>query len=97
MIYLGLINSRMKDFYDLWAISNQFYFSGNVLQEAIRKTFANRKSNIPEELPVAFTEQFALDKQVQWSAFLKTTGVKDTPEHIKSVQERLQEFLLPVL
>lgn len=97
MIYLGLINSRMKDFYDLWAMSNQFVFSGNLLQEAIRKTFANRKSNIPEELPVALSEQFARDKQVQWSAFLKTTGIKDAPERIKSVQERLQNFLLPVL
>lgn len=97
MIYLGLINRRMKDFYDLWAMSNQFDFSGNVLQEAIRNTFANRKSNIPEELPVALSEQFARDKQVQWSAFLKTTGIKDAPERIKSVQERLQNFLLPVL
>ena len=96
MIYLGSINSRMKDFYDLWVMSNRFDFSGYVLQEAIRKTFANRKSNIPEEHPVAFSEQFAREKQVQWSAFLKTTGVQDAPEHIKSVQERLRKFLLPV-
>ena len=96
MIYLGSINSRMKDFYDLWIMANRFEFSGSVLQEAIRQTFENRKTDIPDELPPAFSEQFARERQTQWGAFLKTSGIMDAPDQFEVVQTHLQEFLLPI-
>lgn len=96
MIYLGSINSRMKDFYDLWVMANSFKFSGNRLQEAIRKTFKNRETSIPVELPSAFAKEFARDKQNQWAAFLKTSNIADAPEHIDIVLTRLQEFVFPI-
>jgi hypothetical protein len=96
MIYLGSINSRMKDFYDVWIMANQFEFSGSVLQEAIRQTFENRKTAIPMELPTAFSEQFAREKQTQWKAFLKTSGITDVPDRFNVVQDFLREFLLPI-
>jgi hypothetical protein len=77
-------------------MANQFEFSGSVLQEAIRQTFENRKTAIPMELPTAFSEQFAREKQTQWKAFLKTSGITDVPDRFNVVQDFLREFLLPI-
>lgn len=35
---LADLNSRMKDFYDIWALSNSYEFDGKVLREAITTT-----------------------------------------------------------
>ena len=72
MIYLGTVNSRMKDFYDLWMLANRFEFKGEMLQEAVRRTIECRKTEIPTTEPAAFSAQFAREKQSQWRAFLKT-------------------------
>jgi len=40
MAKLGILNSRMKDFYDIWMLSRQYDFEGTSLAEAIRQTFA---------------------------------------------------------
>jgi len=42
MVKLGVLNSRMKDFYDIWLLSRQFDFDGAKLTEAIRLTFEQR-------------------------------------------------------
>jgi len=42
MVNLGLSNSRMKDFCDLLSLSREFAFEGNLLSDAIQKTFARR-------------------------------------------------------
>ncbi len=47
IIYLGDANSRMKDFYDIYTLSRQFDFKGDMLAEAIRLTFKNRGTEIP--------------------------------------------------
>ena len=75
----------MKDFYDLWVLANRFEFSGFVLQEAIRKTFENRKTAIPREVPPAFSKQFVREKQTQWGAFLKTSGIMNAPDQFEVV------------
>lgn len=71
MALLGETNSRMKDFYDLWFMSQRFDFDGQTLVEAIRATFVRRKTAIPEETPVAFTDTFPTIKAVQWNAFIR--------------------------
>lgn len=69
----GMVNSRMKDFYDIWKMRNLFSFDSQVLKSAIAKTFARRKRDLPVECPIALTEQFANDplKRKQWQAFLR--------------------------
>ena len=96
MIYLGSANSRMKDFYDLWMLSEKFEFDGEVLPEAIRHTFEHRDTNIPENEPVAFSEKFATEKQAQWAAFLKSGTITDAPEQLDMILTRLREFILPL-
>jgi hypothetical protein len=58
LVGLGLINSRLKDFFDLWAIADTYSFDGTVLTSAIRATFDRRVTAIPADLPVALTRPF---------------------------------------
>jgi hypothetical protein len=71
MVYLRTINSRMKDFYDVWLLGSQFTFDGKLLAKAIAATFANRGTNI-ELTPIAFTPDFTEQSstRAQWTARL---------------------------
>ncbi len=70
LVTLGIANSRVKDFYDLWLIAQTFQFSESVLAQAVRRTFERRETKLPVSLPVGLTEEFAEMKSVQWRAFL---------------------------
>lgn len=95
MTALGMINSRMKDFFDLWAIASTFIFEGPVLAEAIALTFARRETPLPTEPPVAFTAAFADAKQGQWSAFLKRTEISMAPEPFPEIQAQVATLVMP--
>jgi hypothetical protein len=75
MVHLGSLNSRMKDFYDVWRLSQQFEFDPEILSEAIRQTLSNRGTKfIPfYELKADLLGNDSLEKQ--WSAFLEKSGV----------------------
>jgi hypothetical protein len=97
MIKLGQLNSRMKDFFDLWLLSRQFDFDGVMLTTAITRTFKNRKTPIPTEA-LALTSAFADDptKQTQWKGFLRKTRLHNAPEDLHEVVHTLRVFLHPV-
>lgn len=95
MVQLGISNSRMKDFFDLWIMSQHFEFSCEQLANAVQATFARRGTPIPDGVPFALTERFYNDvnKQNQWKAFLKNASVSVPPIH--ELFERLEQFLVP--
>jgi hypothetical protein len=97
MVKLGLVNSRMKDFYDIWVLSQQFDFDGSVLSNAITRTFAHRETQILAA-PTALTPAFGADsqKQTQWRAFLRKTRLTDAPAALPDVIVVLASFLLPM-
>ena len=99
LVYLGMRNSRMKDFYDLYLMAKTFSFEGSVLIEAIRTTFVRRKTNLPKDRPVALRAQFTEDpvKQTQWEGFLNRSGLSDAPRKLSTVVEILSIFLIPLL
>ena len=72
MVTLGMANSRMKDFYDVWMMSRELEFDGVTLGRAIRATFQRRRTELRHTVPTAFTDEFAQDpdKGRQWNAFL---------------------------
>src|SRR5690606_2213144 len=78
MVKLGMLNSRMKDFYDIWLLSRQFDFDGADLAEAVRLTFERRGTALPAKID-AFTELFIEAKQTQWAAFWKRLGEEHVP------------------
>jgi hypothetical protein len=59
MVTLGLANTRMKDFYDIWALARSYEFAGDRLARAIAATFARRGTAVPIEPPDALTRAFA--------------------------------------
>jgi hypothetical protein len=99
IVQLGIANTRMKDFYDLAAICRTFTFEGTLLEEAIRKTFANRGTELPAKgIPLAFTPEFHDDqsKKTQWTAFCNRIPTDTNSTDLKSVVETLKLFLAPV-
>ena len=98
LVKLGLLNSRMKDFYDLWLVSRQFEFDGTVLAAAVTRTFANRGTDVDPH-PFALTPAFAGDrgKQTQWAGFLRKSRLTDAPADLPAVIDTLGQFLLPVV
>ncbi|MFO7957542.1 MAG: nucleotidyl transferase AbiEii/AbiGii toxin family protein, partial [Candidatus Brocadiia bacterium] len=98
MVVLGMINSRMKDFYDLYVLASGFAYRGSTLCQAVRATFDGRTTDLPAEPPVALTAEFAEDatKQRQWRAFLSRAGIDDAPAELSATVAALAEFLDPV-
>ena len=76
MVQLGMLNSRMKDFYDIWLLAKQFDFDGQSLKKAIQQTFAHRKIPLTPE-PLALSDVFAKDREktAQWTAFIRRAPV----------------------
>ena len=98
MVLLGTLNTRMKDFYDLWLLSQSFDFDGKTLAAAIRATFKARRTELETD-PVALTPSFAnsADAQRLWTAFLTKSALTDAPQSLAAVVEVIQSFLLPAL
>ena len=97
MVMLGIANSRMKDFYDVWTLAKQFKFSGPVLSAAIRATFERRKTPLPEQPPLALTSEFTEDRQklTQWRAFLRKGKLDAEGMELMGIAESLHRFLMP--
>lgn len=97
MVKLGILNSRMKDFFDLWLMSRQFDFDGITLAEAILKTFTTRGTKIPAE-PLALTDAFAKDttKAAQWRGFLRKNRLSEAPKDLAEVIISIGAFLKPI-
>lgn len=78
MISLSVNNSRMKDFYDLYKILNDGNWDSEVLGEAVRNTFANRKTLYIENHPL-FDDEFYSDTNriARWNGFLKSIKSKE--------------------
>ena len=95
MVALGRANSRMKDFYDIWLLSQSFPFDDDRLARAIAATFERRETEIPVDLPDALTPAFAEDeqRQRQWNAFLENLALR--PGSLPEVIEGVAGFIVP--
>jgi predicted nucleotidyltransferase component of viral defense system len=96
MVTLGMANSRMKDFYDVWVMSRELQFSGRTLARAIQATFQRRQSEFPQATPTAFTEEFAQnpDKSTQWNAFLSRNRLDADGMGLVQVIQEIRLFLM---
>ena len=95
MVKLGLLNSRMKDFYDIWLMMHQFSFNGLNLVEALKKTFKRRKTALPKDKPFFVEEIYdeKSDRQTLWRAFLKKGDIKLAPERLSDTAREIENFL----
>jgi len=98
MIQLGIANSRMKDFYDIWWMSSRFAFQGEALVRSMRATFERRWTDVPRSAPLALQEAFFHDemKTIQWNAFVRKGRLVEAPPPFSKLGELLRGFLRPV-
>lgn len=70
---LGMANTRMKDYFDLWVLLNEGALESADLRRAVEATFSRRQLAVPDTIPTGLSDAFAKDpaKQRQWTAFLK--------------------------
>jgi hypothetical protein len=97
MVYLGEVNSRMKDFYDVWFLATHFDFAGALLARAIRQTFQRRGTALPLA-PAAFSQAFAqnIEKQAQWTAFIRRHQLENAPATLEEAVRDIAVFLQPL-
>lgn len=97
IVDLGLANSRMKDFFDLWSIAGHLELDGATVAKAIGATFERRGTAVPTSIPVGLSSTFAADadRQKQWSAFVRRIRVDRAPS-FADVVARIQRFAMPV-
>jgi hypothetical protein len=96
MVSLGELNSRMKDFYDIWLLSRQFAFEFGKLAEAIRLTFKQRGTELAEPID-AFSEAFTTSRQPLWSAFRRRLKQEHLPESFAEITAEVEAFIKPIL
>jgi hypothetical protein len=77
---LGLLNSRLKDYYDIAVLSRLYSFEGKTLSQAVRATFQHRGTAIQSE-PVGLSDVFHNDpaRMIQWRAFLRRSRFQEEP------------------
>lgn len=94
---LGMLNSRMKDFFDLWILSKHSDFDGPILSRAVAATFERRRTAVPNGVPIGLSDEFINDaqKDKQWQAFLRKNAL--APMLLATLIADLRGFLMPVL
>lgn len=97
MISLGRLNSRMKDFFDVWLLATASDFRGTELQAAVSATFRRRGTPIFKN-PQVFAPEFANEpsKQAQWAGFLEHMRPTQAPADFSEVVAVIREFLTPL-
>ena len=93
MVKLGNLNSRMKDFFDIWLLSRYFSFDQAILAKALTLTFTQRETGM--DTSVIFSPEFPGLKQVQWEAFRKRQKLSYAPVLFSDVINGLSRFLMP--
>ncbi len=97
IVSLGMVNSRLKDYFDLQVLLVREELDDQVLTEAVRRTFAVRSTPMPKQVPLGLSSEFGEDpdKQAQWRAFLQRNELAEVP--LPAVVSQIREGLVPVL
>ena len=97
MVKLGVLNSRIKDFYDIWFLSRTFDFKGVILGEAIEKTFEKRNTLVNPKAAL-FDPSFGMDrdKNVQWKGFIRKAKLVGAPDTFEEIVAAVKSFIEPI-
>jgi hypothetical protein len=78
IISLGMANTRMKDYFDLWVIVRDAELDRETLMRAVEATLNRRGTRKPSEVPIGLSEQFWSDQQKrrQWAAFINRNQLR---------------------
>lgn len=97
IVSLGMLNSRMKDFYDIWFLAQTFPFEASALGSVLRATFQRRKTRLdPDGLKILLDDLSGdLAKRTQWRAFLGKSSLA-APDDFALVNDAIRAFVLPL-
>lgn len=72
IVSLGMANSRMKDYFDLWVLLRNADLEQEILEQAVNATFNKRETAMPTVIPVGLSDQFAQERTrlALWDAFI---------------------------
>jgi hypothetical protein len=95
---LGLLNRRMKDYYDLAFLARVYPFERSPLIAAIVATFRHRSTKLEGE-PIGLAKAFYADpaRTIQWRAFVRRTRFIEDPAELERIVAEIRQFALPVL
>jgi hypothetical protein len=82
----------------IWVLCHDFDFTGEMLAEAVRRTFKKRNTTISAE-PTVFHASFAQDenKKLQWQGFITKARLADGPPAFEDVVAAIKLFLGPLV
>lgn len=97
VVTLGLMNTRMKDYFDLWYLAKNFAFDGQSVCDSIRITFERRGKALPEAAPVGLTESFWSDahRMAMWESFCKKSVRTKPFPSLEAVGVFVSSFIVP--
>lgn len=94
MVRFADVNSRWKDYYDIFLLTETFEFESASVANSIRITFENRPTELDDQIPPGLRESFAVSKQGEWGLFLeKGKLTNDAIKDLKAVVNRIWQFL----
>lgn len=98
IVRFGMVNSRLKDYFDIWTLARTQAFDGQTMAEAIVNTFERRGTTIPGSLPTGLSAEFVNDgaKRRQWVSFIHRVGSGETID-LRTAADAIAAFVMPVV
>lgn len=98
IVALGMANTRLKDYYDLWRLARDYEFDGTQLTRSVLLTFDRRETVIPRTIPAGLTEEYLTDpsRDRQWRNLAERFGEAIQVPSFSKVGHQVWEFLFPV-
>ena len=98
-VKLGMVNSRMKDFYDLLVIFRRFPYDESTLTRAIVETFARRGTPLPRTVPPGLSDDFGDDPTANrlWRGFVTRMQLANEPTDFVAVVRTVRDRLWPTI
>lgn len=95
MVERGLLNSRLKDYFDIMVLARTFSFDAATLWAAISSTFQLRETVLGSEIPMGLTQAYAeKQRELHWKSFTRKKLPPDFEQvELPMVIEELREFL----
>ena len=99
LVVHGDSNSRIKDFFDLHYLATHFEFDQATLAEAVRRTFARRRTPIPADAPIGLTHAYweNISRPAQVRAFARRAALTVPEGFADEFTRVLGAFLSPIL
>jgi hypothetical protein len=97
MITLGMTNSRLKDYYDIWRMLETTQFDMSRIMAALTATFKRRETEMPIDEPDGLSREFAHLRADVWERLSKRFELEDDLPPMGDVIQRISVFLMPVV